>query len=195
MQATRGAAAARRASGVRLRGAARRYYTVRSQAASTGVSTSNEGGVRVQIQGSDPCRYRAGSGVVCVYGVAQAQVTERVSVASDGTAVLPGGVTGEGNLSGTDRYQTNMRVAGWAVDHGGLSPQHSGIATGNKFPDALASGPYLARHFGILLLSPLTGPLPTPIEQILVDNASKIDYFTFLAMIEPVVGQVKSILP
>ena len=58
-------------------------------------------------------------------------------------ATLPAGVTGLANLSGTDRYVTNRNVAHWAKDNAGLAFTHIGLATGDKFPDALASGPYL----------------------------------------------------
>ena len=75
-------------------------------------------------------------------------------------ATMPAGVTAQANLSGADRYATNANVANWAKNNAGLSFTHTGLATGDKFPDALASGPYLAADDGILLLSPLTGPLP-----------------------------------
>ncbi len=73
-------------------------------------------------------------------------------------ATLPVTVTGVANLSGATRYVTNANVANWAKANAGLSFMHIGIATGDKFPDALASGPYLGKDMGILLLSPLAGP-------------------------------------
>ena len=73
-------------------------------------------------------------------------------------ATLPGGVAGLANLSGANRYVTNANVANWAKANAGLSFVHTGIATGDKFPDALASGPYLGKDKGILLLSPLARP-------------------------------------
>ena len=69
-------------------------------------------------------------------------------------ATLPAGVTGLANLSGADRYVTNANVANWAKANAGLTFTHTGLATGDKFPDALASGPYLAKDDGILLLEP-----------------------------------------
>ena len=71
--------------------------------------------------------------------------------------------TGLANLSGANRYVTNANVANWAKANAGLSFAHTGIATGDKFPDALAAGPYLGKDNGILLLSPLAGPLPANI--------------------------------
>ena len=71
---------------------------------------------------------------------------------------------------------------------------HSGIATGDKFPDALAAGRYLAADGGILLLSPLHGPLPPVIANELGVNAHSVGGLSFIAVIEPVVSQVKALL-
>jgi hypothetical protein len=78
---------------------------------------------------------------------------------------------------------------------GGLSFTHLGVTTGDKFPDALASGPYLALDNGILMLSPLAGPLPSCIGSQIVANGPAVQQVSFIAMIEPVVGQVKMRLP
>ena len=110
-------------------------------------------------------------------------------------ATLPGTVAGLANLSGADRYVTNTNVAAWAKANAGLSFMHTGIATGDKFPDALASGPYLAKDDGILLLSPLAGPLPPSAGALITANAIAVQHVTFIAMIEPVIGQVKALLP
>ena len=107
----------------------------------------------------------------------------------------PGGVAGLANLSGADRYVTNANVANWAKTHAGLTFTHTGLATGDKFPDALASGPFLARDGGLLLLSPLNGPLPASISALITANRMAIQKFSYIAMIEPVVGQVKALLP
>ena len=107
---------------------------------------------------------------------------------------LPGGVTGVGNLSGADRYVTNSNVAGWATANAGMEYWHIGMATGEKFPDALAAGPYLGRANGVLLLSPLAGPLPLSIESDIASNSYATARVTFFAMIEPVVTLVKSLL-
>ena len=110
-------------------------------------------------------------------------------------AALPPGVTYLANLSGTNRYVTNVNVANWAKENGGLVFTHTGLATGDKFPDALAAGPYLAKDGGILLLSPLTGPLPSNISALMAANRAEVRRFSYIAMIEPVVGQVKALLP
>jgi hypothetical protein len=110
-------------------------------------------------------------------------------------ATLPAWVTGVGNLSGADRYRTNANVAVWAKANAGLTFTHIGLATGDKFPDALAAGPYLAKDGGILLLSPLGGPLPAAIGTLITANAPAVQHVTFIACIEPVIGQVKALLP
>jgi hypothetical protein len=109
-------------------------------------------------------------------------------------AALPPGVTGLANLSGSDRYQTDANVANWGVAGGGLVFRHTGMATGDKFPDALAAGPYLGRDDGILLLSPLNGPLPGVISG-LISAHPEMWHFSFIACIEPVISQVKALLP
>jgi hypothetical protein len=110
-------------------------------------------------------------------------------------ATLPAGVTGVANLSGADRYFTNVNVAEWGKNNADLEFAHLGIATGDKFPDALAAGPYLALDEGILLLSPLLGPLPAPIAAEITANAADVYCVSFIAMIEPVISQVKALLP
>ncbi|MBN1632461.1 MAG: cell wall-binding repeat-containing protein [Thermoleophilia bacterium] len=106
----------------------------------------------------------------------------------------PTGITGVGNFSGADRYYTNANGVIWAQAAAGLTYTHTALTTGDKFPDALAGGPYLAKDHGILLLSPLTGPLPVPIEALLTANAASVRHFTFIACIEPVISQVKGLL-
>jgi hypothetical protein len=110
-------------------------------------------------------------------------------------ATLPARVAGVANLSGGDRYYTNCNVAEWAKAYAGLTFDHIGIATGDKFPDALASGPYLGKDHGVLLLSPLLGPLPGCIGDEISADAFDVHKVTFIAMIEPVIGQVKALLP
>jgi subtilisin family serine protease/N-acetylneuraminic acid mutarotase len=110
-------------------------------------------------------------------------------------AVLPAGVNGLANLSGANRYATNVNVAKWALANAGLSFGHLGIATGDKFPDALAAGPYLAQQRGVVLLSPLYGPLPGAAAGEITSHADDVQHVSFMGMIEPVIGQVKALLP
>jgi N-acetylmuramoyl-L-alanine amidase len=55
----------------------------------------------------------------------------------------------------------------------------------------LAAGPYLALDKGVLLLSPLAGPLPTGVRDLIEANSGSVARLSFIAMIEPVVGQAK----
>ncbi|MBN1628639.1 MAG: CapA family protein [Thermoleophilia bacterium] len=109
-------------------------------------------------------------------------------------ATLPDTVQGVGNLSGTDRYYTNCNVATWAQAYAGLSFTHTGLATGDKFPDALAAGPYLGRDGGLLLLTPVAGPIPAGVAATLQDNASAVQHLSFIAMIEIVLRQGRSLV-
>jgi len=107
---------------------------------------------------------------------------------------LPSNVTGVGNLSGTDRYDTNRKVVLWGKANAGLSFSHAGVTTGDKFPDALATGPYLGLDRGVLFLSPLYGPLPAQTSALIAANATSVGQVTFIACVEPVISQVKSTL-
>jgi putative cell wall-binding protein len=108
---------------------------------------------------------------------------------------LPGGVAVLSNLSGADRYATNRNVAEWAKNNAGLTFTHLAIATGDKFPDALASGPYLAKDGGTLLLSPLYGPLQAVTGAEITANRAAVCRVSFIACSEPVKVQVKARLP
>ena len=110
-------------------------------------------------------------------------------------ATMPTGVTALANLSGSDRYATNANVAAWATANAGLTLAHTGVATGDKFPDALASGPYLSKDGGILLLSPLSGPLPSAVAAQIAANQAAVQHVTFIAMLGPVMCQVGTLLP
>jgi len=97
-------------------------------------------------------------------------------------------------MSGADRYFTNANVAAYAVSSAGMAFDHIGLTTGEKFPDALASGPYLALDGGLLFLTPLTGPIPTPVGLMIALDRDEIWEVSFIAMIEPVISLVKALL-
>jgi murein DD-endopeptidase MepM/ murein hydrolase activator NlpD/O-acetyl-ADP-ribose deacetylase (regulator of RNase III) len=138
----------------------------------------------------------ATSGALCTSAAAALDELGIAQVLKVGTYVaMPEGVTGVANLSGADRYYTNRNVAEWAKNNAGLTFAHTGLATGDKFPDALAAGPYLARDGGILLLTPLNGPLPACVRDEIAANSASMTRFSFIAMIEPVLSQVKRMLP
>jgi hypothetical protein len=41
----------------------------------------------------------------------------------------------------------------------------------------------------------LTGPLPAPIAALVTTRAAEVEHVTFIACIEPVISQVKALLP
>ena len=149
---------------------------------------------QVQILSSLPYERPGFPGLLLLAGLSPQAALTRLTPTLTPTQVIYR-VTGLANLSGTDRYVTNANVANWAQAHAGLTFTHTGIAAGDKFPDALASGPYLAKDHGTLLLSPLFGPLPPVIGAIITSNQAAVQHVTFIACIEPVIGQVKALLP
>lgn len=56
-------------------------------------------------------------------------------------------------VAGADRYQTSIAAAAFAADEGVCSWGVVGVATGESFPDALAGGPVVGAHGGLLLLA------------------------------------------
>ncbi len=75
-----------------------------------------------------------------------------------GSYVNPGvpGFTVIARFAGVDRYDTCARIVEYGLKQG-LNFSHLAVTTGEKFPDALASGPYLALDGGTLLLTPASG--------------------------------------
>ncbi|MCL4367723.1 MAG: cell wall-binding repeat-containing protein [Actinobacteria bacterium] len=83
-------------------------------------------------------------------------------------------------INGTDRYDTSLRVADYAVTQG-ASYAHVGLATGNNYPDALALGSFLGKDNGITLL---TNDLAVPdtLAQKLTSNISSLQYLNYVAL-------------
>lgn len=55
--------------------------------------------------------------------------------------------------AGLDRYSTAAAVSTWAIGAGKADASHVGIATGLRFPDALAGGAAIGFRGGVLLMS------------------------------------------
>ena len=73
---------------------------------------------------------------------------------------------------GIDRYETCAMIAEYALTQG-LESTHTALATGEDFPDGIASAPYLALDNGTLLLTKgLT--FTSPVERFLGSNAGDI---------------------
>jgi putative cell wall-binding protein len=107
---------------------------------------------------------------------------------------LPDGVTGLANLSGTNRYATNSKVAEWSKNNAGLAFTHLAVVTGDKFPDALAAGPYLALDDGILLLTAPAG-VPAPIAATITAHAADVAVVDFIGLGNSAIWEVWPFLP
>jgi len=123
--------------------------------------------------------------------LAELEVSTGVEV---GTYVDPSspGFTVTKRIVGADRYDTCARIAEYAAGEG-LSFAHLAVTTGEKFPDALAAGPYLALDKGILLLTPLAG-LSAYSSAAIAGHAAEIDQIDFIGLQGVVVDQVMDLL-
>lgn len=111
-----------------------------------------------------------------------------------GTYVDPGvsGFAVTKRIVGTDRYDTCARIAEYALSQG-LSYSHLVVTTGEKFPDALASGPFLALDGGMLLLTPLSG-LSGYTSAAISAHAAEIEQVDFIGLRGTVIEQVLDLL-
>lgn len=127
---------------------------------------------------------------VTIRALASLEVTTGLAV---GTYVDPGvpGLTLT-RLVGQNRYDTSAKVADYATTEG-VSYTHVAVATGDKFPDALAAGPYLALDAGVVLLVE-SQAVPAPISSLLLDRAELVERVDFIGLAPAVVGQVKLLL-
>ena len=57
-------------------------------------------------------------------------------------------------IDGIDRYDTSANFSQWAVDNAFADWAAVGIATGEKFPDALSGGAGIGSRMGVVLLTP-----------------------------------------
>jgi hypothetical protein len=97
-------------------------------------------------------------------------------------------------LSGADRYFTNCNVADWAEAFGGLTFAHVGLVTGDKFPDALAAGPYLALDDGMLLLTKYAS-VPPPIADTVVAHAVEVQKIDYMGLPPSCIWLISALLP
>jgi len=107
---------------------------------------------------------------------------------------LPTEVRGVGNCSGADRYETNANVAAWAAAAAGLGFTHLGICTGEKFPDALAAGPFLAIDGGSVLLTAATG-VPPAVSTTLTAHAGEVGRLDFIGVASDPIWSVCLLVP
>jgi len=93
--------------------------------------------------------------------VIQAAGADRAVIVGGASAVQPVVATRVASLvgssdriDGTDRYDTSANFSQWAVDSGFATWEAMGIATGEKFPDALSGGAGIGSRGGVVLLTP-----------------------------------------
>ncbi|MDP2233989.1 MAG: cell wall-binding repeat-containing protein [Actinomycetota bacterium] len=85
---------------------------------------------------------------IIVGGAAAVQPTVATQVASL--------VSASDRIDGTDRYDTSANFSQWAVDNALADWASVGVATGEKFPDALAGGAGIGTRGGVVVLTPAT---------------------------------------
>jgi putative cell wall-binding protein len=110
-----------------------------------------------------------------------------------GTQVSLGtSVTAVTYIAGSDRYDTCVKVAAYSVEQG-LSYSWLGLATGEKFPDALAAAPYLAKN-GAVLLFTKSNSVPSSTAQVLLQHTDEIQSVTYMGLEAGVTAQVSLLL-
>jgi len=113
--------------------------------------------------------------------VIQAAGTEQIIIVG-GTAAVSRSVATQAaaladsseRIDGTDRYDTSANFSQWAID-GSLATQDAvGIATGEKFPDALSGGAGIGSRGGVVLLTP-QGSVNDSVANTLADWGALVD--------------------
>lgn len=82
----------------------------------------------------------------------------------------------------------------WAAAHAGLLFSHLGVVTGEKFPDALAAGPYLALDKGIVILTKAASA-PGPIADMVAAHAAEVEKVDYIGLAESGIWLISSLLP
>lgn len=134
----------------------------------------------------------SGTTDVAVIG-STANVTEATRLAMDGH--VPG--TCSRVASATSCYQQSVNVANWATGAGLLDWTAIGVATGEKYPDALAASSYLGSAGTPLLLTHID-TLDTPVKNAVTANKTSIGAVTYfggiLAVTQAVRDQIEGAL-
>jgi hypothetical protein len=81
---------------------------------------------------------------------------------------------------GADSYETALMIVRWALEHGSTFA-YTAIASGDAFPDGLASGAYVAQNKGILLLAQ-NGKLTSGMLTLFNSNVKSIRTLDFVAL-------------
>ncbi|PKQ36814.1 MAG: hypothetical protein CVT59_10905 [Actinobacteria bacterium HGW-Actinobacteria-1] len=97
-------------------------------------------------------------------------------------------------IGGDDRYETARMVADWSIDGSGAGfvPQEVVVATGQTFPDALASGVYAAMSDAPTVL--VNGDVPDPTNGFVTTRKAQIERFTVIGSTAAVSTDVERVL-
>ncbi len=119
---------------------------------------------------------------ITALGVTELQIvgsTTNVSTAVETAMVGMPGVTVRRIASASDKYAMTVAFATWAQAEEGFTCSDAGIATGDKFPDALAAGPLQGSTKSLVILTPPTY-LDSRIRALLEDNYVDAEHVRFL---------------
>ncbi|MRR12465.1 cell wall-binding repeat-containing protein, partial [bacterium] len=113
-------------------------------------------------------------------GVARVYILGGPNAVNDATraSIVAAGITFAERWDGTDRFATGVRVANESLERG-LTVARPAVATGLKFPDALAGGVMQGVDGSVLLL---TRPeaLPAQVSAFVTSNSTDIEEIRFL---------------
>lgn len=85
-------------------------------------------------------------------GFSEAILVGGTSMVSDAVAEQLGDGIETTRLGGADRYDTSARIAAWELEHG-LTWERPALASGTRFPDALAGSALCGKHGSPILLT------------------------------------------
>lgn len=124
--------------------------------------------------------------------------TNAVSAAQESQLKTEFGPANVARVAGANRYDTAAQMAQKSVTDHGLNWNLVSITTGQKFPDALAGGPFAATKHSVMLITP-SDTLHSAPRSKLEANAGSITALHYLggtgAVSQTVRSQVANILP
>lgn len=93
-------------------------------------------------------------------------------------------------IDGADRYETAAKVASYGVNAADMMWQGVALATGEKFPDALAGGAAQGQSGSVMVLT-MKSSLPTPTSEVLGANKYRIGDYKFLGGTDAIAQSVR----
>ncbi|TDB36835.1 MAG: hypothetical protein D9V44_10005 [Actinobacteria bacterium] len=119
---------------------------------------------------------------ITALGVTELQIvgsTSSVPTAVETAMAGMSGVTVRRVASASDKYAMTVAFAEWAYAEEGFTCLDAGIATGDKFPDALAAGPLQGATKSLVILTP-PNYLDARIRALLEENYADAEHVRFL---------------